>query len=152
MKLKFVVVYEQTPNNYAAYLPELPGCVSTGKNWDHIQEMIQEAVTFHLESMLEDGDPIPQGTMSLEDAMGSNTAHPRSLQTLDEGVAHHPSSLYSKKVWQLPFPGHIDEGWADGDAPTLSAKVSESPGPSTRLAPIEVQTTPSPTPVVDAHK
>ena len=86
MKFKFVVVYEQTPNNYAAYLPELPGCVSTGKNWDHIQEMIQEAVTFHLESMLEDGDPIPQGTMSLEDAMAHHCKPftPEELATLPD--------------------------------------------------------------------
>lgn len=46
MKLKYVVVYEQTPNNYCAYLPDLPGCISTGKTWKDIQEMIREAVTF----------------------------------------------------------------------------------------------------------
>ena len=37
MKAKYVVVYEQTPNNYCAYLPDFPGCVSTGKTWQEIQ-------------------------------------------------------------------------------------------------------------------
>ena len=30
MKLNFVVVYERAPNNYGAYVPELPGCIATG--------------------------------------------------------------------------------------------------------------------------
>ncbi len=69
MKLEYVVVYEQTPNNYCAYLPDLPGCISTGKTWQEIQEMIREAVAFHIEGMVEHGDPLPERAMSLEEAM-----------------------------------------------------------------------------------
>ena len=69
MKLKLVVVLEQTPNNYCAYLPDLPGCVSTGKTWEEMQEMIREAVPFHIESMIEHGDPLPEKAMALEEAM-----------------------------------------------------------------------------------
>ena len=28
MKLRYAVVFEQTPNNYGAYVPDVPGCVS----------------------------------------------------------------------------------------------------------------------------
>ena len=38
MKLKYAVVYERTPNNYSAYSPDLPGCISTGETWEDIQE------------------------------------------------------------------------------------------------------------------
>ena len=69
MKLQYAVVFEQTPNNYAAYAPDVPGCISTGKTWDHIQEMIREALTFHIEATLEDGDAVPEPRMSLEEAM-----------------------------------------------------------------------------------
>ena len=69
MKLKFMAVFEQTPNNYAAYLPDLPGCVSTGKTWEKMLEMIHEAVEFHIEGMLKDGDPLPETRMSLEEAL-----------------------------------------------------------------------------------
>ena len=69
MKLKFMAVFEQTPNNYCAYLPDLPGCISTGKTWEKMQEMIVEAVTGHIELMLEDGDPLPETRMSLEEAL-----------------------------------------------------------------------------------
>ena len=58
MIVKYAVVYERTPNNYCAYAPELPGCISTGKTWDDIREMIREAITFHLEDMAENGEPV----------------------------------------------------------------------------------------------
>lgn len=73
MKLKYAVVYERTPNNYSAYSPDLPGCISTGETWEEIQENIREAITFHIESLIESlmeyGDPIPQPQMSIEEAM-----------------------------------------------------------------------------------
>ena len=69
MKLKYAVVYERTPNNYSAYSPDLPGCISTGKTWEEIQENMREALTFHIESLMAYGDPVPQPQMSTEDAM-----------------------------------------------------------------------------------
>lgn len=69
MKLKYVVVYEETPNNYCAYLPDLPGCISTGKTWEDIQQMTREAVTLHIEGMLEQGEMLPEKPMSMEEAM-----------------------------------------------------------------------------------
>ncbi len=69
MKLKYAVVYEQTPNNYCAYSPDVPGCMSTGKNWSIVQDMIREALTVHIEFMIEHGEAIPEPRMSIEDAM-----------------------------------------------------------------------------------
>ena len=69
MILKYAVVFERMPNNYGAYVPDLPGCISTGKTWDEIQSMIREAITFHLEGMEEHGEPLPQTPMSVEEAM-----------------------------------------------------------------------------------
>ena len=69
MKLKYAVVYERTPNNYCAYSPDVPGCVSAADTWDDIQQMTREAIEFHIESMLEDGESVPEPTMSIRDAM-----------------------------------------------------------------------------------
>ena len=69
MKQKYVVVYEETPNNYCAYLPDLPGCVSTGKTREEIRESVREAVVFHIEGMLKHGDPLPESPMSLNQAV-----------------------------------------------------------------------------------
>lgn len=72
MRLKYAVVFAQTPNNHCAYVPDLPGCISTGDDWEHMQEMIREAITYHIEDMLECGEPLPQPTMSLAQAIDYN--------------------------------------------------------------------------------
>ena len=76
MKLTYAVVFEQTPNNYAAYAPDLPGCISTGRTWEEMQWMIREAITVHLEALHEDGDPIPPPQMSVEQALEYHRSQP----------------------------------------------------------------------------
>lgn len=60
--LRFLVVYEDAGTNYSAYVPDLPGCVTTGATKDEIACNIREAIQGHLEAMREDGDPIPEQT------------------------------------------------------------------------------------------
>ena len=69
MKLTYAVVIEQTPNNYGAYAPDAPGCISTADTPDEMLAMIREALTFHIEALIEDGDPVPEPTMSIDDAI-----------------------------------------------------------------------------------
>ena len=68
--MKYTVVIEKTPNNYAAYVPDLPGCVATASTRGEIMEQIREAIEFHIEGMREDGEPIPepQTTAAVVDA------------------------------------------------------------------------------------
>jgi len=73
VKLTYAVVIEQMPNNYSAYVPDVPGCVSTGDTWDEMLAMIREALVFHLEAMLEDGEPLPEPKMSIDDAIAHHS-------------------------------------------------------------------------------
>ena len=65
MPMQYAVVIESGPNNYSAYVPDLPGCVSTGKTIEETKRNIQEAIEFHLEGMREDGLEIPAATTSV---------------------------------------------------------------------------------------
>ncbi len=76
MKLTYAVVFERTPNNYAAYAPDVPGCIATGKTWDDIQTMIKEAIEFHIEGLQLDGDPIPPPQMSVAEALAYHHSIP----------------------------------------------------------------------------
>ncbi len=58
--MKYTVVIERTHNNYAAYVPDLPGCVATANTREALLEEIREAIEFHLEGMREDGEPVPE--------------------------------------------------------------------------------------------
>ena len=69
MKLTYAIVFEQTPNNYCAYVPDVPGCVSTGGTWDEMQAMIREALAFHIGGLLEGGEPLPEPKLSIDEAI-----------------------------------------------------------------------------------
>ncbi len=58
--MKNAVVIERAPHNYAAYVPDLPGCITTGATVEETERNIREAIEFHLEGMREDGLPIPE--------------------------------------------------------------------------------------------
>ncbi len=60
--MKYAIVIEKGHNNYSAYVPDLPGCVSTGLSIEEIENNMKEAISFHIEGLQEDGLPIPQPT------------------------------------------------------------------------------------------
>ena len=53
--MKYAVVIEEAAGNYSAYVPDLPGCVSTGDTVEEVEANIREAIRFHLDGMREDG-------------------------------------------------------------------------------------------------
>jgi predicted RNase H-like HicB family nuclease len=56
---QFVILIEKGPDNLSAYVPSLPGCITTGKSREEIIANMYEAIQLHLEGLLEDGDAIP---------------------------------------------------------------------------------------------
>jgi predicted RNase H-like HicB family nuclease len=58
-KRKFLVVIERAQGNLSAYVPDLPGCVTTGRTRKEVLANMRKAIDLHLEGMLEDGEPIP---------------------------------------------------------------------------------------------
>jgi len=57
--VNYVVVYEKSGTGWAAYVPDLPGVVTTGRSREEVRSLIQEAVEFHLDGLREDRLPIP---------------------------------------------------------------------------------------------
>ena len=59
MKAKFLLVVEKGQGNYSAFSPDLPGCIATGKTVEQTLDEMRSAIEFHLEGMIENGDPLP---------------------------------------------------------------------------------------------
>ena len=57
---KYLYIIEQGKNNFSAYVPDLPGCVSAGKTKAETEKLIKEAIEFHIEGMILDGEKIPE--------------------------------------------------------------------------------------------
>ena len=60
------VVFEKADNNWAAYVPDLPGCITTGPTIEETKRNIREAIQLHLEAMKEVGEPIPEPSAEVE--------------------------------------------------------------------------------------
>lgn len=59
---RYAIVIEKARRNYSAYVPDLPGCVATGKTVEETEAEIRSAIAFHLRGMKEDGLAIPEPT------------------------------------------------------------------------------------------
>ncbi|MBA3805631.1 MAG: type II toxin-antitoxin system HicB family antitoxin [Acidobacteria bacterium] len=64
--MRYAIVIEKAENNYAAYVPDLLGCVATGKTIEETEQQIREAIEIHLRGMREDGLPIPEPSSHVE--------------------------------------------------------------------------------------
>jgi predicted RNase H-like HicB family nuclease len=64
--MRYAIVIEKAENNYAAYVPDLTGCVATGATIEETETQIREAIDLHLRGMREDGLPIPEPSSSVD--------------------------------------------------------------------------------------
>jgi predicted RNase H-like HicB family nuclease len=64
--MRYAVVIEKAPSNYAAYVPDLPDCIATGASVGETETLIREAIEFHLEGLKADGLPVPLPSSHVE--------------------------------------------------------------------------------------
>ena len=62
MSRKYAVIFEQAEHNWAAYVPDLPGCVTTGASLEEAERNIREAIEGHIRTLKDFGEPVPEPT------------------------------------------------------------------------------------------
>jgi predicted RNase H-like HicB family nuclease len=60
MNVRYAVIFERAENNWAAYVPDLPGCMTTGRTLDETKQNVREAIQGHIQTLREFGEPVPQ--------------------------------------------------------------------------------------------
>ena len=55
-----MVIYEQGPRSWGAWVPDLPGCVAAGDTRAEVEQLIREAIDAHIENLREHGEPVPE--------------------------------------------------------------------------------------------
>ncbi len=60
--MRYAMIIEKGERNYSACLPDLPGCIATGKTLEEVKQRMREAIEMHLRGMREDGLPVPEPT------------------------------------------------------------------------------------------
>lgn len=59
---RYAVVIEKAAKSYSAYVPDLPGCVATGRTRAEVRRLLREAIRMHVAGLREDGVPVPEPT------------------------------------------------------------------------------------------
>ena len=54
------VVHKDQYSDYSVSFPDFPGCITAGETIDEVKDMAHEALQFHIEGLIEDGDRIPE--------------------------------------------------------------------------------------------
>ena len=64
--MKYLIVVEKTDTGFSAYSPDLPGCIATAASREEVEQLMSEAMEFHLEGLrLEGNEPPPAHSYSL---------------------------------------------------------------------------------------
>jgi predicted RNase H-like HicB family nuclease len=62
------LIHKDKDSDYGISFPDFPGAITAGTDLDDARAMAEEMLTFHIEGMLADGEPLPEPS-SLEDVM-----------------------------------------------------------------------------------
>lgn len=60
-----VIVEPNEPDGYLVTCPALPGLVTEGDTLDEAYAMAQDAIQIYIESLIADGQPIPQDKITM---------------------------------------------------------------------------------------
>ena len=60
MNVTYAVIFERAEDNWAAYVPDLPGCMTTGLTLAETKLNIREAILGHIETLRQFGDAVPE--------------------------------------------------------------------------------------------
>ena len=119
--MRYAVVIEQGENNYSAYVPDLPGCVSVGDTFDEVKSEIREAIAFHLDGMREDGLPIPPPRSRAEYVDIAVPEHAEGVKTSDRGT---------KARSRIVIDGHGIKPSTPPPRPTFSHRTASDKPPA----------------------
>jgi predicted RNase H-like HicB family nuclease len=64
--MRYLVVVEQGPSSFGAYVPDLPGCVAAAESRAEVLDLIRDAIELHIEALQADGQPVPMPASSGE--------------------------------------------------------------------------------------
>ena len=56
---QYTIIIEKAGDNFAAYAPDVPGCVAAADTVEETRELMQEALALHIKVSREMGEEVP---------------------------------------------------------------------------------------------
>lgn len=69
----FVAILGKTAKNYSGEAPDLGACVATGDTMDEMRSKLARAISVHVQALVDDGDPLPEGRLTPEEALAQRS-------------------------------------------------------------------------------
>ena len=60
--MTYAVIFEKGPRSWGAWVPDIPGVITVGDTRGEVEQLIQEAIEFHLHGLRSEGLEIPTPT------------------------------------------------------------------------------------------
>ena len=60
MTTYIALLRKEADSDFGVEFPDFPGCITAGVTLEDARRMAAEALLFHIEGMMEDGDPVPE--------------------------------------------------------------------------------------------
>jgi predicted RNase H-like HicB family nuclease len=57
--MRYTIILEHGPNDFSAYAPDFPGCVTAAETEQETLSLMKEALEMHIEDLRERGEPVP---------------------------------------------------------------------------------------------
>jgi predicted RNase H-like HicB family nuclease len=95
------LIHKDPGSDYGVSFPDLPGLTTAGKDLDEARAMAEEALAFHIEGLVEDGEAIPEAS-SLEAIM----ADPENRDGVAILVAVHSDAQKTVRV-NITLPADV---------------------------------------------
>ena len=136
--MRYTIVIEESPRNYAVSVPDLPGCVATGASEAEAVREISKAIRLHIESLRQHREPVPEPRCTATVVDVSDPSHTRSI-TLGYWSGpddrNHVKYRFPRcELVYIPSDYHVEHHAKLGDSITLS-------GPAIEVAPPEISST-----------
>jgi predicted RNase H-like HicB family nuclease len=64
--MRYLVVVEEGPTSFGAYVPDLPGCVAAAQTREEVLALMRDAIEFHIEGLKSSGQPVPRPSSTSE--------------------------------------------------------------------------------------
>ena len=63
---EYLVIYEKGDTGWGAYCPDLPGLGVAGDTKEEVEQLIREAIPFHIAGLKKGGDAVPEPASEAE--------------------------------------------------------------------------------------
>jgi predicted RNase H-like HicB family nuclease len=101
------LIHKDPDSDFGVSFPDFPGCISAGSDLDEARRMGAEALAFHIECMIEDGEALPEPS-SLETVM-AEAENRGAVAFLVDVPEVRPRSIRVNVMLPEPLLKRIDE-------------------------------------------